>query len=198
MTRTPIILFNLERENIMKKALVIGISLFISMCFVSPAVFADTEGDAVATATVEIIPNITIAQDPTGADMQEIQTGLFSGDFVFRIDSNMQYVTIGICASDLYKGGQTGGEVLPIPVADSEGVIVNPEFSNASTLAYNTDDPDVGGLAGSSFTQQEFESTQSGHFSADVDVTVTWDQDDAEKPQGDYSGYVKLFALIMI
>ena len=196
MARTPTILIFLKKENIMKKVLFIGITLMMCLFFVSPAVFADMEGDAIATATVEIIPNITIDQSPTGADMQEIQFGLFSGDFVFRIDSNLQYVTIGVSASDLYKGGQTGGEVLPIPVADSEGVLVNPEFSNAALLVYNTDE-EVNGLLGSTFTPREFESTQSGHFSADVDVRVTWDQDDAEKAQGDYSGYVKLFALII-
>lgn len=180
----------------MKKILVLCMSLMFCFFVVAPGAFADTEGEATAGATVEVIPNITIAQDPTGFDMGAIQTGLFTGAFLFRVDANLQYVDIGVSASDLFKGGETGGEVLPIPVANGAGVGVDPEFSTAQTLSYECNTV-VSGLDGSQFAMSTFESTQSGHFSADIDVVVTWNQDDPEKPQGDYSGYVKLFACII-
>jgi hypothetical protein len=41
-----------------------------------------------------------------------------------------------------------------------------------------------------------FESSQNNRFSQDVTVTVCWDQDDDEKPMGEYSGVVKLTSMI--
>ncbi len=42
-----------------------------------------------------------------------------------------------------------------------------------------------------------FESNQDGRFSSDIDVTVTWDQDDPTKPEGNYRGFVTLYAVIV-
>ena len=40
------------------------------------------------------------------------------------------------------------------------------------------------------------EASDAGHFSQNVTTTVYWNQDDNEKPTGDYLGVIKLMALI--
>jgi hypothetical protein len=42
-----------------------------------------------------------------------------------------------------------------------------------------------------------YESSQNNHFSQNVNVVVTWNQDDPEKPMGEYSGCVRLTALVL-
>ena len=179
----------------MKKALVIGISLMMCMFFVSPAVFADTEGDATATATVEIVPNITVGPTPNGADMGQIQTGEFSGTFGFQVDSNVQYVDIQISATNLYKGGESTSEE-QIPVADTVPVEVDPTCAVPQLLAYDGTTVVINDLDGKVTAFGTFESGQDSHFSCGVDAVVTWDQIDPEQPEGDYMGFVKIYAMI--
>ena len=45
--------------------------------------------------------------------------------------------------------------------------------------------------------EEAFESSQNGHFSQEVAVTCTWNQDDPEKPQGEYSGWVVLAGMVL-
>ena len=159
-----------------------------------PYVSADQMGVAVAKATVEVIPTISVESDPIGMDMGSVQTGLFSGIFTFRIDSNFQYVLIQISASHLYKAGWPG-EVPPISLALDEGVEIHPDVSRPNTAVYETDTL-VGDLPGAQFSMVPFESNQDGRFSSDIDVIVSWNQDSTCKPKGNYSGYVKLYAII--
>ena len=180
----------------MRKALVFCLSLIFCFFTAFSSAFADTEGEAVAYATVKVIPSITVGDNPSGADMGEVQIGLFTGTFLFRIDSNIQYVNIQICATKLYKAGWPG-EVEPISVADSEGVQIDPEVTRPQIAAYETETV-INGLDGSQFEILSFESNQDGRFSSDVDVTVTWNQDDPAKPEGNYSGFVKLYGMIIL
>ena len=55
---------------------------------------------------------------------------------------------------------------------------------------------DYNGFLGLQTDYIGFESSQPGYFSQNVFVTVAWNQDDPEKPQGQYSGLVTLLATI--
>ena len=180
----------------MKKTFIFCMSLMLCLLLtISRTAFSDTAGEAITRATVKVIPSITVGSNPTGADMGEIQTGLFTGTFLFRIDSNIQYVNIQISATKLYKAGWPG-EVAPVPIANSEGVEIDPDVTLSQTVAYETE-VTINGLDGSQFAMLTFESNQDGRFSSDIDVTVTWDQDDPTKPEGNYRGFVTLYAVIV-
>lgn len=178
----------------MRKNLFVGMAILAFLFISSSLVYADTEGSAIADAGVRVVPNITVDQSPQGAHMGDIQTGEFCGTFGFRVDSNLQYVDIQICASDLYKGGEpTSLEI--IPVHDPSGAVVDPDCAQPQTLPYETDTT-LNSLDASQFAFATFESGQDSHFSCDVDGTVCWDQIDPELPEGDYEGFVKLYAVI--
>ena len=43
----------------------------------------------------------------------------------------------------------------------------------------------------------DFESMDNGSFSHPVTVTIVWTLSDPQQPQGDYSGEVQLFAMVL-
>ena len=55
----------------------------------------------------------------------------------------------------------------------------------------------IDGFPGMQTETLSFESAQNNHFSQQVDLVVTWTQDDPEKPMGEYSGKVKMWAHVV-
>jgi hypothetical protein len=181
----------------MKKILVVFMSLMLCLFAFAPVAFSDTEDDATAEMNVTVDPNITVGDNPAGVHMS-VQTGDVLGAFVFQVDANMQYVDIQVGASHLYKADDPNSEVAPIIVNETEGVFVNPNSGEGATLAFNSSSGyDINGFPAIQTSAETFESSQNGHFSQDVDVTVTWNQDDPEKPQGDYSGFVQFYCMMI-
>lgn len=178
----------------MKTAILFSTSLFFFLCSIYSIAFCDIEGEAISHASVTVIPSISVGSNPSGAQMGEIQTGHFSGTFIFRIESNVQDILIKISASKLYKAGLPG-EIEPIPLADNMGVLVHPDVSLPQTAAFETTTT-INALPGSEFEWLSFESNQDSRFSSDIEVTVTWDQNDPVKPEGNYLGYVKLYTIL--
>ena len=121
----------------------------------------------------------------------------------FRIDANKEQVAIQIEATPLWKGDDPfNNEVAPIELCDSSAVEIDPEYANPIQGGDQFPSPIEGGsiINGSRSQRFEaiiFESSQNGHFSQDVDVTVCWDQRDPELPTGEYSGWVKLTAMLI-
>ena len=182
----------------MKKILVVFMSLMLCLFAFAPVAFSDTEDDAVAEMNVTVDPNITVGDNPGDVNMS-VQTGDVSGAFVFRVDANMQYVEIQVGASHLYKADDPNSEVAPILVNETSGVAVDPTSGEGSILAFNSPTGyEIVGFPAVLTHSGTFESSQNGHFSQDVDVLVTWNQDDPEKPQGDYSGFVQFFCMMMM
>ena len=182
----------------MKKLIAVLMGLMVvataSVCF------ADTENSAVAKVYVKVDPNVAIRPLTAIVDAGSVQIGEFSADVKFRVDANKESVQFFAAASPLYKGDDpTNSEVPPIPLA--KGVVIQP--TNANPIAGGTNVADYGtpttidefpGMQTNAIT---FESSQDGHFSQDVNVKFTWDQPDPEKPMGEYSGKVKLTALLL-
>lgn len=180
----------------MKKILVVFMSLMLCLFAFAPVAFSDTEDDATAEMNVTVDPNITVDDNPGDVQMS-VQTGDVSGAFVFQVDANMQYVDIQVGASHLYKADDPLSEVAPILVNEGAGVFVDPTSGEGANLAFNSSAYDINGFPAVLTQTGTFESSQNGHFSQPVDVIVTWNQDDPEKPQGDYSGFVQFFCLMI-
>jgi hypothetical protein len=165
--------------------------------------FADTTGYAWGHVYVNVVSNVAVSVITPNVPLGSIQTGVFPGEITFRVDANAEQVCLSVAATQLYKGDDpTNPTVTPIALAQSLGALIEP--TNASPMNGGTNvgmysaPYDYNGFLGMQTDYICFESSQPGYFSQPVFVTVAWNQDDAEKPQGQYSGFVCLFAALNI
>ena len=184
----------------MKKIMSIIFSLVFCLVLAYSA-SADLDGNATAHVWIDVVPNVAVGVLSSSVDAGQVQTGDFSSTILFRIDANMEDVNLTPYASNLYKGDDpTNDEVKPILVNVSDGILIEPTNANptngSSNIAGLVGPADINGFPGFEFAPINFESSQNGHFSQDVAITVTWTQDDPEKPQGEYSGYVQLYCML--
>lgn len=175
--------------------------LALALLAFAGSALADTEGMATAHVYVNVNPNVAVGVITPNVDLFTVQTGIFCGQIIYRIDANSEQVCLAVGPTYLYKGNDpTDPTVAPILLALDEGVVIEPTDANPLN-----GDPNVAdymfefifnGFVGVQTEFICFESSQPGYFSQDVYVTVCWDQDDPEKPQGQYSGFVTLWATI--
>ena len=162
---------------------------------------ADLSSCSTAHVIIEVNPNVGVSTvaDP---DIQNIQTGTIEVVITFLVEANLQEACVYVEASDLFKGDDpTNDEVAPIPLDTTVPVTISPINANPLNGGSNMAAwIGAGSPIGPYETQLSeticFESSQNNHFSQEVDITVTWDQDDPEKPTGQYSGMVRLCALV--
>lgn len=183
----------------MKRLLLVLVCIF-SLGF-TPAAFADLQSDATAHVWVDVVANVAVSVLDAQVGIGDIQTGEFSADITFRVDANMEDVNLYPVVTALYKGDDPlNTDVDPIPVDLNYGPVIAPTNANPTDGADNIADNPVGVLvgdfAGFQWDPINFESSQNGHFSQDVEVTAYWIQSDPEKPQGEYSGFVQLFCVL--
>jgi hypothetical protein len=163
---------------------------------------ADDTSNATTKVFVTVDPNVAVRADQTIWDLGSVQQGGFSALVTWRVDANSQFVNMQLEASDLYKGDDpTNDEVSPIPLAVSTPASVRPANGNETNsgdnlLAWDGGPGDVNGYPTQKTEVGTFESSQSGHFSQQVTTTVRYTQNDPEKPQGQYSGVVRLYVLL--
>jgi len=179
---------------------------FITLISLALLVFAgsamaDLEGMATAHVYVTVNPNVAVGVLTPNVDLFTIQTGLFCGTIIFRIDANSEQVCLSVGPTHLYKGDDpTDPLVAPILVDLPSGAMLEPTDANPLAGGSNIADflypYNFNGFLGWQSAFICFESSQPGYFSQDVFVTVCWDQDDPEKPQGEYSGFVTIWATI--
>ncbi len=164
--------------------------------------FADLSSSMVANVYVVVAPNVAIAPLGSYISADSIQHGTFSTDVTFRIDANQEAVQLSAAASPLFKGDDpTNNDVAPIPLDEAAGIRIKPTnanpFAGGSNVAQYSTATDIEGFPGLQTNSITFESSQNGHFSQNVTLTVWWNQDDHEKPTGEYSGKVRLSALLL-
>lgn len=172
--------------------------------------FADTEHSATCHVFVDVDANIGVMPVDPHFDLGSVQTGTFSGIIPFRVDANTEQVMFSAAATKLYKGDDP--DTLWVePIELFNGIDENdnppgidiiaehgsPVGSHSTRLVY-TQGYQVDGFDGRQTESVVYESSQNNHFSQDVDLIVTWDQVDPEKPMGEYSGFVTLFAWIVL
>jgi len=165
------------------------------------AAMADLAGHAVAHVYVTVDPNVSVGVNTPNYDLSTIQTGEFWGELIFRVDANVEQASFCVLVTGLYKGDDpTDPEVTPIGISREDGVPIEPTDANpiagASNVAQYVGQAEYLGFWGWSTEYVQFESSQNGIFSQDVYVTPTWEQDDPEKPRGEYSGFVLFYAFI--
>ena len=182
----------------MKKRLVLATGLLLC----TGAAQADLMSMATAHVWVDVVANIAVRANTSQVDLGDVQTGIFSGSIEFRVDANNEDVDLACYASDLWKGDDpTNDDVAPIPLFLPAGCLIDPINANPTgggspVASFDGSQEDVNGFPAYGTNSINFESSQNGHFSQEVYVSVAWNQDDPEKPQGEYSGVVKLVGMI--
>lgn len=169
--------------------------------------YADLENDATCHVFVDVDANIAVASMAPYFNLGSIQTGLFSGTIPFRVDANTEQVMLSAGASGLYKGDDPDSVfVPPIPLYNDPldleaGIDIIPHLGNPTgghtQRAIYEQPVIIDGFAGMQTETVTFESAQNNHFSQQVDLVITWTQDDPEKPMGEYSGKVKMWAWVV-
>lgn len=183
----------------MKRKLALALGLFVC----AGAANADLESMATAHVWVDVVSNIAVRANTPQVDMGDIQTGVFSSTIEFRVDANHEDIDLACYASDLWKGDDPANDdVPPIPLFMPAGCLIDPINANPTGGASPVASFDSGvthevsGYPAYGTNAINFESSQNGHFSQEVYISVAWNQDDPEKPQGEYSGVVKLVGMI--
>lgn len=190
----------------MKRALLVLPALLLVTTLVCGS-YGNSEviGSATANVIVNVVANIAVGIYNPNVDAGEVREGPFSALIVFRVDANMEQLCLYVDATPLYKGNiySLEGEVPPIPLDLSAGVLIDPILASPMDFASNI------AQYSTALSPEEmydiplamrtnticFESSQDNHFSQEVIVVVTWNQDDPEKPVGEYSGKVRLWAI---
>jgi hypothetical protein len=165
--------------------------------------YADLTSQATSEVYVNVVANIAVQALAPNFSLGDIQTGDFSGQIPFQVDANTEGVDFWTEATYLYKGGDpTNADVTPILLNQEVGTDLvflhaNPFGAGTTNLAY-LGAANLGGFLGFVTEHQAYESSQNGHFSQNGLLTVTWTQSDHEKPMGQYSGLVRLHAMVVI
>ena len=165
--------------------------------------YADLNDYASSHVYVNVVPNISISPAAATVALGTIQTGSFGSGITFRIDANTEQVKFQAGVSRLYKGDcPTCVLVAPIDIAaGGVGIVAEaamPTGGHSSTAVFDGDYLDIqDGFMGRKTEWVTFESAQNNHFSQSITLTPTWVQPDAEKPIGEYSGVVALWAMVV-
>ncbi len=187
----------------MKKS-IIALAILALLGFAGTAM-ADPTDNAVSHVFLNIVENIAVSAIDANIAAANLQTGEVSLPITFRVDANTEAVDLSVLVTKLYKGDDPAGtEVAPIDEAGG-GVLIDPananemnggdgfaEFHTAGSIT-----TEKGTFVGSLTEEVIFESSQNGHFSQDVEVVPSWSNSDDEKPVGQYSGYVVLYAAVV-
>lgn len=191
--------------RMIKKSIIIA-TLVLSLGFATLAM-ADPDDSAQAHVYLNIDPNIAVEALTANVSGGTLQTGIREIPILFRIDANTEAVALSALVTQLYKGDDPNNtEVAPVAVDLTEGVDVAADNAHAingqdDNLPYSGNTSSVqnekGTFAGYLTSEVTFESSQNGHFSQNVLLTPSWTNEDNEKPQGEYSGYVVLYASVV-
>ena len=184
----------------MRKLAIAAVALMLAGGVVSAANPILT-GEAEAKVRVTVVANIAVGVLTPQVDVGQIAFGEFTAKVTFRIDANVEEVKIKIIATDLYKGDSASSPwKIPVKTGTDTGALVEPQMGNAmgghSNLLLWVALDALHGMVAHVSEEVAFESGQNAHFSQPVDVTITYDQNYAELPKGEYSGFVKLVATI--
>ncbi len=151
---------------------------------------------------VNINPVIAVGVTPPA--LIDVQAGVFGIPIVFSVHANKQEVTFFAEASNLFKADDpTGTTTPPIPVDIAVPATLRPDNGNPlngdnNKLAWGSPGSPIAGFPSAGVTVQKlFQSSQPGVFSQNVTLTVTYNQDNPERPVGQYSGKVKLTGLLL-
>ena len=190
----------------MRKAFaLLALPLVLGMAFATTPAQAEESAHALSHVYVIVQPTIAVDNGTSSVDLGTVQLGIFCANIRWRIDANTEAVEFCVAASDLYKGDDPNSEVPPLPLYVEGGVEISAEAGNpiggASPIvdvsAMTSIETPQGTFPAYQTDYVTFESSQFAVFSQYVDTYICWYQPDPEQVQGEYSGWVALWAYVV-
>ena len=196
----------------MKRPLIALVAMMaVAICCASYT-YADSSAEAITRVFVDVDPNVGVSGPEILVRSQGVQTGEFSVDITFVVNSNQQTLAIEMEATELWKGGNP-----LIPVADpmyTPGIPLLLEAgipldvpgatpldgadTTAAYLSLAASDSTIGIFPAWKTEAVAFENSTVGLWlNQAVTATVTWHQDDPNKPEGQYEALVLCRALVL-
>jgi len=179
----------------------IALSVVLLLCAVSiPGVLANTNATATAQVYVTVSPNVSLTPVTSLVNAGTVETGEVTADVVFTIDANQEQASFYVEASPLYKGDDpTNTAVAPIALQDGSISVANgnPLAGYTNCLTFGATGAPINGFPTLLSNTIPFESSQDGTFSQNVTVAIDWMQPNPQQPTGQYSGWVRLTALLL-
>ena len=178
----------------MKKSLIVAVALLM----VAGTAWGEADSPpAHVIVSVDAVLAVT-AGSVMSADLGTMNVGTASAQVCFQIDANQENVYIQAWATGLWKGDVMSADNFVIPVVAEEGALVEPASGNqigvpTNVLVFGGVDV-INGLDALTTVVGNFESSQWGHFSQEVCVTIDYENSNPELPQGEYSGWIKILA----
>jgi len=196
----------------MKKITFVAVAMLAVLVFAAPT-FAQASSFSIIDIFVTISSQISVQPGPElgGANSINLSTPVSQGEFdivvPFRVDANSQEVFFTVNASNLYKQDDPNSPNF-IPLDATKGVVLTSPTGQAgplnggSTTLPLASGPSVDGFPTLMTPTVEYQSSQAGVFSLEMDVTVWWNTTTnptlgAQLPAGQYSGIVELTAAIL-
>jgi hypothetical protein len=194
----------------MKRFMMVAIAMLAIVAFATVS-FAQSACATVAVS-VNVNPLISVTPGPELAGGTTIQYGsVGQGNFSilvpFSVNANSQELLLQVNASNLYKADDPTTSNY-IPICLGIGALVTSPTGQASPVKFGseclpfTGTSTVAGFPTVMTSAVEYQSSQAGVFSQEIDVTITWNDTlnpilGTELPTGEYSGVVQLIATIL-
>ena len=186
----------------MKRFLVLAIGLLFCGLSFTPA-RADLSGSAVATIDVTVSPYIEVTNRISDVNVGAVKSGPFSASIAFGITANGDKVRFVLEASDLYKGDDPSNiAVPPVPLDKTKPVQIIPQSGGRNgggpgEAVWDSGSGEViAGFPTSKTLPVVFVSGQNRIYVQDVVFKLFYLQSEAVKPSGQYSGKVRLTAVL--
>ena len=155
------------------------------------------------TGTVVIEAPPTIAVRPAGpADGSQTAPGLYTATARFRVEDNLASTRLSIEATPLFLTEHKHAPAVSIPLDMTNGILIEPQnIEECPGATCQTTFVGPGAHIGAYPSQRSgsllFESSSAGGFAQDVYVTVCWRCDGTAPPTGEYTGGIRLIALVI-
>lgn len=173
----------------------------MAFCAATDECRAQAGASATAEVVVHVKPVISVEAKAAVVDAGTVPTGDVTATVGFRVNASAPTVAMYVGATDLHGTDGAGGRTAGIPLAVTRGATITPAdatpVGNGTVAHFTGLAGSVADLPGRTTECLSFQIPGQGCFRQDVHVTVSWRQEDAGVPAGDYSGRVQLVAMIL-
>lgn len=169
-------------------------------------VYADTGNLGSSKVYVRVVSNVSVEALDAVISLGDDDSGDIKSTLGFKVDTNMEAVSLSVHASKLYKGSDPAKtKVAPIDLNVEQGAVYTAANANPLQGAPNTATCSLGNQTDSIDEGMEyyicdsisFESIQDGAFGQEVKVELHWAQIDPENITGDYGGFIYFVTSIL-
>jgi hypothetical protein len=176
------------------------------LCLVAALAFLRIADAEELIVEADVAPSVSVNSYASRVNIGTVTTGDFSGTFTFSIQANTPLISLQVLATNLYKDSDPSiSDITPIKVNQAAGVDIHATAAtsidgsggNAAFGSSDTLNKPNGIFTGYKTEAVKLESTQQGVFDQDVDLRVTWTQDESIKPAGTYGGYIVLYVSLV-